>query len=283
MNAKSLHAAVSQHGVAAYVDCFDKALKCFRRESEASVSELFLARVYRRNAGKADSFLGAAFCRLNILNGETRISYVLVFEETGIIAHARNDEIRLLVIKDGSLFDYKGQPWMLKNGKIVIPPGIMDTQTVADIFYRQGVRKPDGSPFEAKDVCIGRLSFSYDETGSNVPYYDVRNAFLNLRTNVKELGIGVAFFVETVIDGIVQIVFVRAFRGHHMRSAKWYPKELMTIVQYNDHDSFRSSDGEWTLLNGRLTPYQEWIDGWRLAEREKIEQRRISAENRTVG
>lgn len=283
MNQKSVNAAVSQNGVAAYIDCFDKALDCFLREGNASVSELFLAKAYRRNLNKEDNFLGPAFCRLCILNGETRIAYVLVFDETEKVAYARIDEVRLLVVKDGGLFNYRGQPWMLKNGKITIPLSIMDTKTVAAILERQGVRKPDGSSFGAEDICIGRLSFTYDEAGKNVPYYDVRNDFLNLRTNVKELGIGVAFFVETVIDGIAQIVFIRAFRGRHMRSAKWYPKELTKIVQYFEHDSFRSSDGEWTLYNGRLTAYEEWADGWRLAAKETERQKQISVESRTIG
>lgn len=262
-------AEVSQNGITAYVDSFFKALALFNRDFKTSMSELFMACVYQRNAGEEDTCLGVAYCRVSVSEAKTRISYLFAFDKEVNIYHAALTDVRLLPVSEGSLFKYGGAVWRLLHGRIIVPPLIMDTTTVADIFNRQGICRSDGNPVEASDIKIGRLSFIYDAQEKVVPYYDVRNRFLNLSPENKQQGIGVAFFIETLIDNVEQIVFVRAFRGRHMRSAKWYPKSLTVVSEYGERHSFRSADGEWVLLDGKLTSYEDWVDYIRRKQEEK--------------
>ncbi len=243
-----------------HVESFDQALEIYNAAAYTTVmSDLFLARVYRMGKkDKQDDALGPAFCTLTVKNGKTYVTCLYAFEPEKKVHEEENKAVRLLLIQEGTLFNWKGTSWMLKHGKLIAPVNIMNTQIVADIFCRQGIRKPDGTPFGANEIRIGRLTFYYDSKNEHIYGLDIRNTFLSLKDTCRECGIGVAFFVETQIDGIAQIVFIRSFRGRHARSAKWFPKALTHIAEYGDRASFKSSDGEWKLYEGKLIPYEEW-------------------------
>lgn len=231
-----------------YVKSFKKALGIYKEKGyyKFSIQKLYFARVIwlETKEEKARPF-GPCFCAdIFVPEGKGYKLYHLLlraFCEEDTITRALPSQVRLLPVSEGDVFEHNCCSYKLLHGSIIIPKRVMNLDTALEIFAESGLE------IRKEDIHAARLSFERDVPVSEI-YPLGKKTYL----------IGVCFLTETIIDDTEYIAYVKAFHGKNSRIVRIEPKAKCKYQIYGPGHSFKTSRGEWTMVNDVLRDYKEY-------------------------
>lgn len=232
-----------------YVKSFKKALSIFKQKGyyKFTIQKLYFARViWLKTEDVQERVFGPCFCADYFIedgNGGYKLCHLLLraFCEEDNITRAFPSQVRLLRCTEGAVFDFNGCAYKLLHGNIIVPKDVMTMSTAAEIFEESGLE------VQKENIHVASLIYRCE-----VPVSESNP--LGRENQV----IGICFLTEILIDGAECIAYVKAFHGKNSRIADIKPKEKCGFQIYGPGHSFKTSRGEWTVVNGVLRDYKEY-------------------------